>query len=478
MNTVLMSAADWAQTEFGAVESGDQRRNERLVQVCAALARRPSASLPQAMEGRAELKAAYRLFHCEELTHSTLLSEHCARTQLFCQQRGRFLLIEDTTQLDFSSHPATVGLGPIGDGRQRGFLLHTTLALKLGEGGLEGDEPLGGRLPTEVVGIFAQKLWIRPEPEPGQKSSTQQSTFERQKRARESQRWAAVFEEVRPCSEAQWIYVADRESDVYECLQRCRDSGVDFVIRACQSRALLEKEGLLFEEVAQAPLLGTTTVHLRARPGVKARTVTLELRASSVEVRPPKRPGKKLEPLKLTVVEARECPKEAEANHVAPEDQLHWVLITSLPVESFAQALEVVAIYRERWLIEDYHKALKTGTAIERVQLASAQALESVIGITAVLAARLLGLQLLAAHCPEKPLPADCSDPEILAVLECFYGAPENGWTVGAFLRAIARLGGFLGRKSDGNPGWITIWRGSLQLSAILKFKALSEKCG
>lgn len=481
MSTWLMNAQDWAEEEFGQVESGDVRRTEGLVEVAAAMGMRPGASLPSAMGGAAELKAAYRLFEREELTHPTLIESHCERIAQACRKSGRYLLIADTTQLDYSSHRATIGLGPIEEDYHRGFLLHSTLAVAISGPQVSGKKgSLQISFQRELLGIFGQKLWTRPEREPGKKSSKKDRWRGNTIRPRESDRWMEVLEGEQCPEEAQWIYVADREADIYECMQSCEQRGIDFVIRASRPRSLNQSEGNVFEAVANAPRLGTTKLRLRARAGVKARTATLELRVITQELRGPTRPGGRLEPMTVTLVEAREKKSECK-NKSSQQKPLHWVLLTSLPAGTLLKALEVVAIYRERWLIEDYHKALKSGTSVERFQLGSAQGLERVIGIVAVLAARLLGLQLLAAASPQTPLPPDCADPQVLTVLEVRYGRPPNGWTVSAYLRALAKLGGFLGRKSDGSPGWMTLWRGIRELSSILTFLELyasREKCG
>lgn len=493
MNAWLMNARDWAEQEFGEVQSGDVRRTERLVEVAAAMTSKPGESLPKTMGGVAELKAAYRLFGREELTHPTLLEGHCERTRTACLQPGRYLLISDTTEIDYTSHKATEGLGCIGEkNSQRGFLLHSTLAVAISAAQVTSSEDGPQvRHERELVGVFDQKLWKRPDPAPLSKRAKKKDGWRGNiSRPRESDRWIEALEKMIPPSQAQYIYVADRESDIYECLQSAQQNTVDIVIRAARARKLQQQqEKTLFEEVAQAPLLGTTKVRLRAKAGRKARTATLELRVCTVEVRGPERPGGRLAPLRITVVEAREKVATKAKNKNARNDGntdgneklLHWVLLTSLPAGTLLEALEVVAIYRERWLIEDYHKALKSGTGVERFQLGSADALESVIAIVAVLAARLLGLQLLAAKAPQTPLPAHSSDPQVLAILEARFGPPKNGWTVAEYLRAIARLGGFLGRKCDGSPGWMTLWRGVRELSTILTTLDLltaQKKCG
>jgi hypothetical protein len=503
MNARLFDERAWAEQEFGEVQSGDERRTNRLVQVAAAMALKPGESLPAAMEGPAELKAAYRLFSCEELRHSNLLERHCERTAQACQQPGRYLFIGDTTDVDYTAHPATVDLGHLGEhAARRGFLLHSTLAVAISAPQLSSKgNGLEMHHHRELVGIFDQKLWKRPHSERLDKKAKKHNGWRGAvSRPRESDRWIETIERMSVPPQAQWIYVADRESDIYECLQSAQRGGVDFVIRAAYPRKLQQQEGDLFGAVAEAPVLGTTKVRLRPRVGHKARTATLELRVRTVEVSGPKRPGGRLEPITVTVVEAREKrpsranqestqAKAGEKNSLhnkakeegRSEEPLHWVLLTSLPASTLLEALEVVVIYRERWLIEDYHKALKSGTKVERIQLESANALESVIGITAIIAVRLLSLQLLAAKAPQTPLPASYSDPQVLAILEARFGPPKEGWTIAEYLRAIARLGGFLGRKCDGSPGWITLWRGIREISSALRIIDLltaQKKCG
>lgn len=485
MNASLLDAKEWAELEFRKAQSGDERRTERLVRVAEAMALKPGESLPCAMEGSAELKAAYRLFGREEMNHLTLLEAHCERIRQACQAPGRYLLIGDTTELDYTAHQSTVDLGCLGKtSSRRGFLLHSTLAVAFSEAEIVSEEGhLKIHLERELKGLFDQRLWKRPHPEPVVGRTKKTSSWRGNcSRPRESDRWIEVLEQMMPPAGVQWIYVADRESDIYECLQTAQQNRVDFVIRACRARKLQQQPHRdLFEAVAEAPRLGTTRLRLRTRAGRKARMVTLELRACTVEVRGPERPGGRLQPLTITVVEAREKRSRKEQARLKGEEPLHWVLLTSLCADTFLKALEVVTIYRERWLIEDYHKALKSGTSIERFQLESADALESVIGITAVLATRLLGLQLLAAKAPQTPLPADFVDPQVLAILEARYGAPKDGWSVSGYLRAVARMGGFLGRRSDGSPGWKTLWRGMREIASILRAIDLvtaQKKCG
>lgn len=445
MSTTLHPPAQWAQLEFGPALLGDRRRTKRLVNIATHLAASPGGTLPQAFPHWAELKAAYRFFGQRGVSFERILAPHLERTRVACCQPGEYLLIEDTTQLDYSGHPATEGLGVIGDGGGRGFELHSALAVRVESWTLE-QRPEG-----TVMGLLGQDCRT-PRPAPGG-----ETRGERLSRPRKSQTWAAVFKSTgRPPAGSQWIYVADRESDFYEPLQLCQQHGVDFIIRSGQHRRLAEEAGTLLETLEQAPVLGQSTVEVRARSGQPARTAIVEVRSVRVKLDIPWRPGGPPPLLaQMNVVEVREVS--------APEsvkEPLHWKLLTSLPSQTLAEVLRVVGRYAARWWIEEYHKALKSGAGVEQSQLERADRLESLIAVLAVVAVRLLSAKLLARSRPETFEVAASFGPEMLMLLEQKIGPPKGGWTNRNVIIATARLGGFLARKHDGMPGWQTLWRG------------------
>jgi hypothetical protein len=354
-------------------------------------------------------------------------------------------MIEDTSDLDFSRHRRTRDLGVIGDGRGRGFELHSTLAVRV-EGWTLEQRPEG-----QVLGLLDQQC-CRPRLRPAGESRGHQL-----RRRRKSSWWAEVFRRVgSPPPGCRWVYIADRESDCYEPIQTCQEVGLDFIIRACQNRCLADGAGKMWEALGRAPVLGQSTVELRARHGEPARTAIVELRSVQVDLTGPWRPGGQREPLRgVTVVEVREV-------H-APEgvkEPLHWILLTSLPCRTLAEARRIVGRYTARWLVEEYHKALKTGAGVEDSQLESGGRLEPLIALLAVVAVRLLNAKLLARSRPEGVEAKESFGPEALVILEKKFGRPNGGWTNRNVLIATARLGGFLARKSDGMPGWQTLWRG------------------
>ena len=454
MCTQLQSSQQWAQMEFSSVELGDARRGQRLVQVAAALGACPSGTLPQALPQWADLKAAYRLFNQEEVTYERIIGPHCQRSRQLCSAPGEYLLIEDTTSLDFTTHRKARGFGWVGDLWSLGLFLHTTLALRVEAWDLEQSPEV------RVVGLVGQRPWVRDHA-PRKGKETRRELLQR---PRESQRWAKAVEEMGgPAVGATWIYIADAESDIYEVFACCQARGADYIVRASRQRALAEEDQTVFSKVREAQVLGEMSVALRSREGSPARQARLQVRSVSVTLRGTWRPGGKLPPLTLNVVEA------LEVNAPAGQEPIHWVLLTSLPCSRFVEARRIIARYTRRWLVEEYHKALKSGAHVEASQLETRQRLEALLGILAVVAVRLLQTKLLARTRGDEPVPIEEFGQEAIAILSRRYGEPKGGWTYATLLRAVARMGGFLARKGDGEPGWITIWRGWQRLMTMVE---------
>lgn len=441
----LIPPAEWAQSEFGFAQLGDKRRNNRLVNIAQRLVASPGGTLPQAFPDWADLKGAYRFFSGKGAGFDAVISSHLQRTQAACRQPGEYLIIEDTTLLDYSAHGATQDLGSIGDGSGRGFELHSALAVQVENWTLD-QRPEG-----TLVGLFGQQC-NTPRAAPAQETRRQ-----RMERPRKSQRWAQIFKSAGSApTGAQWIYVADRESDFYEPIEICQQHGTDFIIRASHDRRLAEEAGHLSEALEKAVVLGLSTVELRSRGGEPARTAVVEIRAVKVDLDGPWRPGGWKAPLaNITVVEVREVnPPEGI------KEPLHWRLLTSLDCQTLTQAKRVIGRYTARWWIEEYHKALKTGAGVEDSQLERAHRLEPLIAVLAVVAVRLLSTKMLARARPESFEAAQSLGPQVVTLLQKKFGKPKDGWNNKNLLVSVARLGGFIGRKSDGMPGWLTIWRG------------------
>lgn len=445
MCSSLESPAQWAREHFGLAHLGDKRRNNRLVQIATNLASNPGGTLPGAFPHWSGLKAAYRFLDNRAVNFENVISPHLERSRVECRQPGEYLILEDTTLLDYSCQAVSPQLGSIGNGGGRGFELHSALALRVESWSLE-QRPEG-----VLVGLVGQRCERPRRRRKGEKES------ERWARPRKSQRWAAALKQLgAPPAGCFWTYVADRESDFYEPIEICLAHGIDCVIRARHDRRLAGDGGHLYEALARAPVVGHEAVELRARPGQAARTVVVEVRTVSVDFDGPWRLGGWRAPLRgINVVEVREV--QAPEAVVQP---LHWILLTSLACGSWAEVQRVVGRYAARWWIEEYHKALKSGAGVEESQLESPERLEALVAVLAVVAVRLLSTKLLARSRPEGVEAVERFTPEALEILEKKFGRPKAGWNNQNLLIATARLGGFLARKGDGMPGWQTIWRG------------------
>jgi hypothetical protein len=454
METALaLDTTAWAEQNFGGAPLGDARRAKRLVRMCAKLAQVSHGVLPQTFREWPELKGAYRLLGNAAVTGEALQRPHLDWTRAACLEQGTMLLIADTTDLNFTRATEMEGLGWAGNPAERGLLVHTTLAVRVERWAPDGTPQLN------LLGLYDQEVWTRTHT-PRKKRETQR---ERLQRTRESQRWGrALFASGGPPAWAEWIHVADRESDIYEVLVGCRDTGVSHVIRACWPRKVDGVRGGLLHAARHAPSKGQTELALRARPGQPARTAVLTIRAATLKLHAPARPGGRGTPLTVNVVAA------VEENPPPGVKGLDWVLVTNLAVRDVADCVRVLRIYESRWLIEEYHKALKTGLGVEQSQLETAQALRNLLALLAIVAVRLVRLKLLGRSAPQRAISADDFPADGIALLEKEYGRPPEGWTGRQVLRHLARQGGFLARKGDGEPGWLTIWRGWQRFSAML----------
>ena len=466
MTNTLLTSAQWAVSEFALAELGDQRRTQRLVKIATNLARNPGGTLPQAFPEWTDLKAAYRFFDQPKVTFEQIQSSHWQRTREACHQPGEYLLIEDTSELDYTEHPATEEMGSIGDGKGRGLLLHSTLALRLE--GWDGEERPQGI----ARGLLHQQCWSRWG-RPQRKPETRRQLMNR---SRESQRWAVALAEGGPPTGCTWIYITYREGDFYEPIERCQRQEVDFIIRGFHDRVLSEGAGHLNGAVAKAPVCGCLSIELRARAGQAARVAQVEVRTLRLSFNGPRRPSGKQPDFQANVVEVREVG--------APErsQPLHWLLLTSLPCQTWAQVRRVIRLCAMRWCVEEYHKALKSGAGVEDSQMERAYRIETLVAVLAVVAVRLLNTKWLARARPDEPVDPKVFGSEMLAILTARFGKPPGGWTHRTVMVSVARVGGFLARRGDGMPGWQTIWRGWNRLMwmchGLETLKPKGKRCG
>ena len=449
--TVDRPVQSWAVQEFGQAQLGDPRRTRRLVRLAQQRGRQPTASLPQGCDGWAGAKAAYRFFDNGMIQPEMILAAHRQVTVGRMAQQPIVLLPQDTTQLDYSTHPDTDGLGVLHSANQRGLLLHTTLAVT----------------PERVpLGVVDQQVWARDPAQLGKRHQRKARPLEE----KESVKWvnslARALALQAQLPGVQLVSIADREGDVYDFLRPVLTTGLAVLVRAAWDRAVKSPQRRLWAHLRSQPLAGQLTVSVPRRPQQPARLATLQVRFAPVTVRPPQaRRGLELPALALWSVLAQEVDPPAGIKPI------EWLLVSSLPVTDFGQACERIEWYTCRWLSEIYHKVLKSGCRIEARQFADIANLKRYLALDAVVGWQVLYATMLGRQQPELACTA-LLEAEEWQALYCFVNRvatpPHTPPTLQQAVRWIAQLGGFLARKADGEPGVTTIWRGFQRLHDIV----------
>ena len=417
---------------------------KRLVQVATVITANPQHSLPKACDRWSDLKGAYRFLSNPRVEPDAIQEPHRRQTHARCAEHPVVLCLQDTSELDFTRRKKVRNLGPIGDGHGRGLLQHTALAVTP---------------QREVLGVLHQQWHKRIEVPEGE------TRAERLARPKKSDVWPKAVAAVgRAPTGTRMIHVCDREADSFEMMQACEDHGVGFLIRAQHNRHVHGAPDKLWPLLAQQPVIARRKIHLPGQHKRRARTAKLAVRCTKVTLETPKGDRRFTTSREVWAIYVKEerPPKDAEP--------LEWMLLTSEPTETAEAAWLRVDWYTIRWLIEEFHKVEKTGCRLEASQLDDAADLKRLAAVIAVTAVRLLMLRQLA-HRAVDPGAVD-QEPAVLqrAVpwLWIFVVAqadkknpvdPEQ-LTPKEFWLRIARQGGYIGRKSDGRPGWSTIWKG------------------
>lgn len=446
----VVSNEEWVEQQFGTCDLGDVRRTKRLRKVAKQMLDAPEKSLPEQNTGWADLKAAYRLFDSPNVIFEAVAQPHWTQTRQ--TKPGRYLLISDTTDIDHFSHKGTTGLGMLGSGVGRGMQLHNCLMYDCNQKQIRG-----------AAGALLQYRKFKDKKE---------TRMQRLARRRESDIWGELVDQVGPAPEGStWIHVFDRGGDNFEAMCHIRLTGCEWVIRASKlNRKVTTQDKCkisLKDAIKDAKLLGSYELNLRSRPGVAARTAKIEVSAMSVSFERPVHSSKwvkqcGIKQLESSVVVVQEVDAPPGVTPIC------WVLLASSPVKTFADAWQVIEDYENRWLVEEYHKVLKTGCSIEVHALRKAERLEPLIALISVIGIRLFQLKLIGRNQPD----AKAATHVPTSWLRCLKLArPKTkltDMTVYTFFREVAKLGGFIGRASDGEPGWQTVWRGYRKLQSLL----------
>lgn len=435
-------AEDWATAETRSADLGDERLNRRLELILRRLADQPEKSIPAAFRGWGETQAAYRFFNNEKVTPEKVLAPHREATLQRVGQHPVVLCVEDTSELDYTSKPETQGLGPLNYESTRGINIH----------------PMLGVTPEGLcLGVLDLWRWVRDSSDHGGKD--RQDRLSRPLEEKESLRWVEGYKKVGELQgqvgQPRLVYVADRDSDLFELFEAADQGQADWLIRAAQNRAVLGG-GLIWETVGQSSSLGQVEFDLAPGRGRSPRQVVQSLRAARVLLRPPYRPDKKLAPVEVTAILAR------EDNPPAGEDPIEWLLLSNLPVESFEAAYEKVQWYLCRWQIEVFFRILKSGCKVEQLQLQTRERIEVAVALYLIVAWRVLYLTRLGRAVPDLSCEVAFAPQEWRAVylVSKRQQPPPQPPRLCEILTLVACLGGYLARAGDGPPGPKVIWIG------------------
>jgi hypothetical protein len=467
----------WATQQLSGVDCGDVRRDARLIKLLGAMMRHPGQSLPQQCGQEAPLKAAYRLLECSALQSEAIVQSAAAATLEDLQRRALpevLLAVQDTTTLNFTSHEALEGRGPIGNNQKtQGFHAHSTLLL--------GEEALvHGLLECEVYARDAGAQRARKSGERNRQHAAQ----------KESQRWVRSLQQsAQLCAllpQAQAIVnVADREADMYELfiaaehLRAQHTERLHLLVRAQHNRQLQQLEGRLWQHLKAQPAQLCWELQLPAPKGIHGRqSRQVEAVWQQVSLAVPAHQQKyqgHQQPVSLSVIMVRET--------APPQGQkaLEWVLLSTWPVSDAIQARRVVGWYARRWQIEVMHRVWKSGCAVEQRQLRQARAAQVMIVLDLLTAVRLLSLLSIARHQPQASA-TDWLSPAQHNVLKARFALrAHDTLTMDQAVRCIAQLGGHGAAPSRPPPGSQALWRGLLRLQDMTEGWLLSnpsQKCG
>lgn len=451
---------EWILEETQDVNLQDRRLNARLQLILEQLSAAPSASLPAACRGRAEMTAAYRFFDNDKVRFENVLEPHVGATRRRMEGQPLVLLVQDTTEIELTRPGAQVrGAGPLDGGARFGAFLHPLMAFT----------PAGTPLGT----VHAQ-TWVRETESVTNAQRTRSARAQTPITEKESLRWVTTFQAAQEVAaevpETRCVMVADSEADIYEVLEAALSGTCGYIVRASQNRALVKADSVaatLWEAALAGPVLTTKTVSVRGRQAKiacekrarrqsrKDRTAAMEVRTATVTLRPPWRPDRKLPVLTVNVVLATEVDPPPD------EPAIEWLLLTSEPIGAVDDALQVLEHYSVRWMIEVFFRVLKSGCRVEERRFENLERVLPMLALALIVGWRTLFLCHLGRAFPDLDCETLLEPSEWKAVYRIVIGKPppKTPPPLGKMIKLIARLGGYIERPGS-PPGPQTLWLG------------------
>jgi hypothetical protein len=445
---------------YGDIALGNRTLSARVERTLDQLSSNPTASISSACNDPHQAKAVYRLLSNEKFTASAVLEVSQKETMRRISESGErvVLMPQDTTTLNYSGLRATKGLGNTCDNKNSlGILLHSSIAVS------ENSQPFG---------LLTEKAWVRPPEELGKRQKRKELPIEE----KESYKWLETLDNVhiaKKLEHVHFIHVCDREGDLYELFAKAQLEEVTYLCRRVQNRIVInnnEEELAINNYLDALPVAGEITVDVPRDSHTKreARTAKFEIKCGTVLIKKPS-----------TLKKSKNMPLSVEVSLVSAqeidvpdgEDAISWQLITNDSVETFEEAVTCVKRYMQRWKIEVFHHVLKSGCAIEKAQENTAEKLIKLIALYSVIALDIMILTHLARTNPDASCEIffEADEWKILyKVAKKTKSVPDNPPSIREAVFMMAKLGGFLGRKSDGFPGVVTIWRGLIKFHTII----------
>jgi len=456
-----LSAQIWAFRLYGEAEFCDERLRKRAVKIASVLAAHPGPAFTKAFEMWGQAKAAYRFVENQRVTARHLMQPMQEQTAQVCAGRDVVLLIQDTTTVVSDQPKHRDAMGPVNQSKAVGMLLHSCLATT--RDGL-------------ALGVVSARIWTRQEKMPrGQSAHDNKPVLEK-----ESARWIetakeshnAIAAQCPPEKRPRLIHVCDREGDIHEFFETVAALSDSAVVRCCQNRRVQvgDETSLSHEAVARKTPLAHLSLVVPRSANQSVRNALVEVRAQRQILQPGQegRRAKNRQPLALNLVEIREIrPPEG----CAP---LLWRLWTAERADTLADILAVLEIYKRRWRIEDMHLILKSGCRVEKMQFDQPATLQKALALYLPVAARILHLRDSARLTPDACCTQAFSDIEWRVLWTLIQKVPPSAAQQPPSLREaigyVGRLGGHLGRKSDGPPGVRTLWSGLQDLQIAVRY--------
>lgn len=441
----------WVEDELRGLDLNDKRLNSRLVTLVSLLSAHPAESIPSNCNSWSETKAAYRFFDNEKANSDKILAPHKEATLNRIKAEKTVLLLQDTTDIDFTGRANLSGVGYTGSTQpaqknMKGFFLHPTIAVT----------PEG-----LCLGTIDSQVWIR-EYAPEVKKSQGISSYHKPIQDKESKKWLNSYQKTKVlaglATDTLLVNIGDRECDVYEFFLERENSiaNAHFITRSLKNRKIANSENKLWEEVLSKAPLGEIEFILPGGRGRESRQVKQAIRSATLELKAPPKKGQTLDNITVNAVVA------TEINAPEGEKPIAWLLLTSLPVATFDEAVKIIDYYLCRWQIEIYFKVIKSGCQIEKLQLESLDRIKVCLAIYMIITWRILFTTMVGRVAPNMPCDKVFSESEWKSVFIMTHKKqpPDIPPNLNNMIKMIAQLGGFLNRKNDGEPGVKTIWIG------------------